>query len=209
MNNHEYKIYVEIASQIFAKCFERGSIEEKRGWPAKLSHALDVQFRNNYLDAKSLSDLHGRIRRLKSENIAFQEMGISERTLLILSRFALIDDYKLLNNNYKGIEAAYSSRPFSIFNFLRIPTEGLLTITETGWAYQTKSNERIKNRSVVAVSPFCMPGDNATNWIKVDYHDYGNSLKTGYFAAISSDPNRLIFLSSAILISFFNALISE
>jgi len=209
MNNHEYKIYVEIASHIFSKCFEKGGIEEKRGWPARLSHALDVKFSDNHLDAKSLSDLHGRIRRLKIEHLPFTEMGISERTLSILSRFALIDDYKLLNNNYKGIEAAYSPQPFGIFNFLRIPAEGQLALTETGWGYQPAGKHRMENRAVINVSLYCMPGDNAANWVKVDYHGNNSSLQTGYFAAISPNQDRLVFLDPSTLFSFFDALIAK
>lgn len=209
MDNHEYKIYVEIAYQIFQKCFEKDGISEDRGWPTRLSAAINKWDTNSHLDSKALSDLYGRIKKNKNGDVTYQEMYISEKTLDILSRFASIPNYKIYNENYKGVAVAYTPRPFRLLNLLRIPSDGILFSTENSCTYQSDKILILENKTLTGAEPYCMPGDYSSSWVKVSYETIPGEPGVAYFALIDPEAPAMTFINPEKLVYFFNRKIKK
>jgi len=204
MNNHEYNNYVESAYQIFQKCFETENIKEERGWTNELSEALEGEFPGNHVTKKSLGDLYGRINRLRSENETFLEMGVSEKTLELLSGFALIDDYKALNRSYRGIPVFYAPRPFSLFNILRIPVEGWLYKSAGEWIFKSGAAVIFGNKTIADVEYFRMPGDAEPAWVKIGWQTEDEKIHEAYFSHAAPETGDITFINPAKLYNFFN-----
>jgi hypothetical protein len=207
MDNHEYNIYVEIAYQIFQKCFEIENIKEERGWTAELSEALEAAFPGNHMDKKKLGDLYGRINRFRNENDTFLEISISEKTLDLLARFALIDDYKVFNRSFRGITVLYAPKPFKLFDVLRIPLDGALYKSDGEWIFKSGAEVIVKNKKVVNAVTYCMPGDHLPFWVKITYKSENNEDTMAYFSQVAPGDENINFLKPEKLLAFFKKLV--
>jgi hypothetical protein len=203
MDNHEYKIYVEIAHEIFQKCFEVHHIAEERGWTNELSELLEEASPGNHLTKKALSDLYGRINRLRGENETFLEMGISEKTLNLLSQFAKIDNYKALNRGYRGIMVFYTPKPFRFFNLLRIPIDGVLYKNKGAWVFSSDGIVLINSVTITNAVPYCMPGDHFSFWVKIAFKSQNGDDQTAYFSQFNSENTHVNLLNPEKLLAFF------
>jgi hypothetical protein len=203
MDNHEYKIYVEIAHQIFQKCFEHHHIMEERGWTNELSECLEAKFPGNHLTKKALGDLYGRINRLRNENETFLETGVSEKTLNLLSQFAGIDDYKALNRSYRGITVFYTPRPFRFFNLLRIPIDGVLFKNKGAWLFNSAGVLLINSSTITSAAPYCMPGDHFSFWLRIAFKNQNGEDQTAYFSQFTSQHTQVTLLPPEKLLAFF------
>lgn len=206
--NYEVKIYAETANEIFQRCFLKAEINSKRNRYNMLAAALNVTFSDNHLNADFLRNTYNKIQKLREQSVFRPEITFYHINILVLTRFAEIDDYVVFNKNFNdfSIPVVYAAKPFKLFNIMRISDPGNIRQIDNNWGFTGAEGLTITGK-LKSVETYAMAGDKGPLWVKICYQN-GLSDEYAYFAE-PIESGLLAQSSSGKLFSFLNKFLNN
>lgn len=210
--NHKIPLYPEMLLKVFSLCWVKAGIDPgKKGAVSRLGRLLRDKYHIDEYEPDRYPNFLKKIlweaqEALKDNTLKYKEQGRHSNRLLPLLHYAGIEnDYEAMNRKFRRSSArfAFISKPFSIFNFLRLTHEAHLIAENNTWSF--KYGRRIyAGGTIEKIEPYTMPGDRTPRWLEVTYTLEGQSHR-GFFAEYEGAKLKTQD-DTTLLYSFFNSL---
>ena len=165
-------------------------VENKRGWPNKMTIAVKHKY-DDFEDTEYFRNIPTLI--TKAENNVKHPFQLEMRyrmlyTLLVIAGFNTLEikNFKEFNEGFNPleIECAYTDKVFKRFELMRPYVRGQLKRNLTEWYFQSDEFE-LRDKKVFSISPYRMPGDQLSRWIRMRYKEKG-IFYSAFFAEIKN-----------------------
>jgi hypothetical protein len=186
-DNHEVKIYIDTAQEIFNRCIAVAELEDGNLLTARLADAINARIPNDCISESYLRNLRTKIRNAYKVNPTGQ-IGITSRFISVLAAFAGIGDYIMFNNSFNpdALRVLFTAESFKRWEIFRVVESGQLKQSEKNWIYTSDDKTTVIEGPVNDINIYTMPGDAHPLWLVINTEFNGVPQKV-FFSSVNNN----------------------